>query len=310
MPTLPNAKPRRTKPSLAPLFWVGGKSRVVDFLIAALLPPARVADTHFIDGHVGSGVVSLAAIDRGVRSVSLRDAPGGVARWWAAMSTHNLDELTWALDAVMSTYLPLDAASYQRLRTRLNESLSRPQSGPVLCALFLVLNWSGYNGLWRTAQRTGACNVPWGGWTLADAAPVLRAQLAETHARLARPPGGVRVAVWDARGAVSVWDRAILDAAREGRGKPLVFLDPPYPGTFSGYAGTWRPADYEAYRHGCERLACAGVDVAITFPAAHKALLPANWPCVPFAIPDLVGGKGAPRGKRDEVLCLSPGFGA
>lgn len=184
---------------------------------------------------------------------------------------------------------------YERLRADLNVERARVSASPRLAALFLICNWAGYNGLWR-ANRKGENNTPWGGWTFEADWDVLCAQVTRTGQALQRAPLHTRV--WDAR--LDATPIPLVPA------RTILFVDPPYVGTYSGYAGTWGEADFARLREHLLTWAAHHVRVLVTFPLAGIHLLPANWPYTVLSVPNMVGGTKSQRNAREEVLMLSP----
>lgn len=298
MGTQAHDKQRRRAPALTPLIWVGGKTRKLALLRKHLpVPPGGIV----VEPFAGSGVFTLAALrDDAPQGFALLDAPTGVSRFWRALL--GAADVGAAVDALRAEHpVLIDGASYTRLRGALN---THTQDDARYAALFVAVNWSTFNGLWRT-NAAGRNNAPWGGWTLAKDWPVLREQLLQTQALLARASGTVRA--WDAREGDEGVREVFARVARTGA-PCTVLVDPPYPDTYTGYAGKWSEADFHVLRDaiiGWKRD-WPTLRIGITFPERRRDLLPPGWSCIPFDMPDLVSCAGASRGTRTEVLCLSP----
>src|SRR5262249_53145957 len=129
------------------------------------------------------------------------------------------------VDALVRALAPLDRGHsderYYRMRARWNEQSDLPRAQRA--ALFIYLNKTGYNGLWRV-NRKGKHNVPPGRYARPR---VFDADVLRADATLLR---GARLR--------SAPFEGVLERAAAG---DLVYLDPPYhpishPSSFTAYA--------------------------------------------------------------------------
>lgn len=134
------------------------------------------------------------------------------------------------------------AEHYYATRARWNDG--RRTTAAARAAMFIYLNKTCYNGLWRV-NRTGVFNVPIGRYsspTICDADGLAAAAAALSQATLR-----------------SGDYREILADARRG---DFAYIDPPYDGTFTGYtAKPFGPAEQAELAYTVRRLAERGVQV-------------------------------------------------
>lgn len=280
-------------PTGSPLLWVGGKKR----LVADILPVIGKPEV-FIEAHVGSGALTFGLLGAGILPQRLV--------WWDAVKPlldfyktvrGRSEDVNRALTAIQQKYPDgLDAQSFMEIRSEFNAG--RIEDGifpsPMTAARFLVINRAGFNGLWRV-NASGGCNVPWGRWTLPPADwDALRAHVTLTGVSLRRIP--LDFHLWDAR--KSGYPSAVPPGS-------TIYVDPPYPGTYSGYDSPWTIPDYAAQAARIlSWIRIPHVRVVVSFPEVNLDLLPPEPEIVRIKVPDTVGGRAAPRGYRSEVLAV------
>ena len=347
-------KARRTTVQNTPILWVGGKIRVMPFLVGELQARGWFTQPYTLtEAHTGSAALSFYLLSKGIEPpkptmlpaaqvplfgthvpqmalaptpapldpkasytpsrVILADAVAPLLAFYALVRNRHKDVQDALQTIRVDTGGTLDRPRYEALRTRLNFHIaafgSKVESYPPdAAARFLVLNWAGYNGLWRT-NRKGESNVPWGSWTLTRDWDVLSDQVGFSSSLLRTTPilDTVR---WDALQWEGCYPHCHLlreiFLSGDAHLQKLIYVDPPYPETYSGYANPWQLEHYIEFRKRLEFWAAFGAQVAVSFPAKHRNLLPEAWETVPLVVPDLVGQSAASRGSRDEVLVVSP----
>lgn len=314
VPDVRRTRRKATQP--APFLWVGGKSRVIP-AITRVLNERRWLNPPYalVEAFTGSAAFSLSLLTEDPEQptltplprpteVLLCDAVTPLLRTYRTIREIPSEVITCLRVLRGRVGGDLSREGYASIRAELNERIPGDGVDPALAAAFLVTNWSGYNGLWRT-NREGRNNVPWGKWTLARDWDVMERQVHRTSADLRRT--SVTFHPWDARdrGVVSDPIAAFLVGRPADAAPVLVYVDSPYPGTYSGYAGPWTPDDFVTLRHRLLRWHDLGARLLISFPAGHDELLP-SWPSEPVEVPDLVGHTAASRGVRAEILMTSP----
>jgi DNA adenine methylase len=179
--------------------WAGGKGQLLGQLEALLPKDARARRYH--EPFIGGGALFFHLRPR---VAELADANADLIATYASVRNE--------VDALVRALAPLDRAHsderYYRMRARWNEQLDLPRAQRA--ALFIYLNKTGYNGLWRV-NRMGKHNVPVGRYVRPHVydADVLRADSALLQgARLNAEPF-----------------ESVLDRAAAG---DFVYLDPPY----------------------------------------------------------------------------------
>jgi DNA adenine methylase len=179
--------------------WAGGKGQLLGQLEGLLPKDARVRRYH--EPFIGGGALFFHLQPR---VADLADANADLIATYAAVKSE--------VEPLLRALAPLDRGHseerYYRMRARWNEEadLSRVERA----ALFIYLNKTGYNGLWRVNSR-GKHNVPVGRYVRPHVfdADVLRADAALLRgARLHAAPF-----------------ESVLDRAASG---DFVYLDPPY----------------------------------------------------------------------------------
>lgn len=122
--------------------------------------------------------------------------------------------------------LPCTKEAYLAVRAEFNRARTPEATAhPVQAARLLYLNRRGFNGLWRQ-NRKGELNVPWGGERkepLPSLEDILRASRALEPAQILHGD----------------FEKVLTGA---GKGD-VIYADPPYAGTFTGYAGGFSDAD-------------------------------------------------------------------
>jgi DNA adenine methylase len=207
------AERERVRPLLK---WAGGKRQLLPQL-RRFVPPAF---GRYHEPFLGSGALFFDLWKRGAlrHGARLTDSNVDLIGCYTAVRA-NVEAVITALQRLAAARQQAPADHYYRVRDRLfnpaRTALHRPgqaEYSPDLAAMFLYLNRTGFNGLFRLNSR-GAFNVPAGRYAnprICDPANLRR--VAEA---LSTP--GVRLA--------HAGYESVLGAARDG---DFVYFDPPY----------------------------------------------------------------------------------
>ena len=274
--------------------WAGSKRRLVPRILGAL-PVLKSADRcTFWEPFFGAGHVThaLSALGRLPQCTIASDINAEL------MNVHfqvrdNLTRLASELAALKAQYLEATdrAAVYYAWRDEFNRGSA---ASPVLeAALFIALNKTGFNGLYRVNQL-GAFNVPHGRY---ENPAFLSIDDIIAVSTLMQP---VDIAI----GGMA----AYLTMPRPG---DVVYADPPYYGTFSSYAsgGFTDSKDQVKLAAKLNRLADIGVYVV-----ASNADCPeirdmyraeAGWDHIVLSRSQVINSDKTGRGKVSELLMVN-----
>ncbi len=198
------------------LKWAGGKRQLLPVL-RRFVPSVF---TTYHEPFVGSAALFFDLWSSGrIATARLADTNEVLVGCYAALR-HDVDAVIVALERLASRHRATGSTHYYEARTRFNAAIAKWRAagadvetfGPDRAALFIYLNRTGYNGLFRLNSR-GEMNVPVGRYRnpkICDA-PAL------TAASRALRTAGIRLehAPWD----------DVLDVAGAG---DFVYFDPPY----------------------------------------------------------------------------------
>jgi DNA adenine methylase len=198
---------------------VGGKSRIYP-QIRDLLP--NVVKGKYIEPFAGGAAVFFEYLDDDLRRNTpaiLADANPALINFYQVLA--EAPDVLWH-DARGLFDDHADPTHYYRVRDRFNDLMTSQLSNPghylTWAASFAYLNRTCFNGLWRVHQTRGTFNVPRGSYKNPQLPPL------EDYHRAGSMLGGVEL---------HDHYRPALDQAAEG---DVVYADPPYIGTFTGYA--------------------------------------------------------------------------
>lgn len=229
----------RSRPYLK---WVGSKQREAP----RLLPFARAAlgdEGVFYEPFCGSAAMTLALAPK--RAV-LCDAELGL------ITTHNVvRELPFEVSAALRGLSgPCTSDQYHERRRRLNELLADGEQSVEAAALFIFVNKAGFNGLWRVNSK-GQCNVPPG-------------SKIGTGTAISLPTESELVSVSQVLKRADIvrcpWQELTIEP---GPGD-VVFVDPPYLNTFTGYSNTAVPS-LESLHGRMSEWARSGAKIMFTY---------------------------------------------
>lgn len=164
--------------------------------------------------------------------------------------------------------------------------------GPAArAAAYLYMNRAGFNGLWRVNRR-GEYNVGFGKGELA--------RFNTENLRLAaRALAGADLRAGDYR--------AIVESVSAG---DVVYLDPPYDGTFSAYTAVkFAKSNQVEVAYTARKLAERGARVIVSnADTPDVRLLYAGWHVAEVSRRGTMSCDGAGRGRVGELLITSPGW--
>ena len=294
---------------MSALRWVGSKRRLAPLLVETLRPLLSAPGARLIEPFFGSGAGSAALRESGWRGEAIAGdscAPlicfhraaqlDFCAQIYAVAQEHEPPPLA-PLTVRRTHYeracgdMGLLAGEARRWASDSAEFTDDETEAVMLAGAFWWLNWRCFNGLWRT-NKAGEFNVaigcgPRGSWTPLPGLDALTA-----HRDLLQ------------RTALLCGDFAeTISHARPG---DVIYADPPYVGTFTGYGGGFGGAEQarlasllrEAHRRGVLVVA-SNSDTEYT-----RALY--GWAKIQeVEIAYSVGGKKDRRNKSSEVLIVT-----
>jgi DNA adenine methylase len=275
-------KPARAKPIVK---WLGGKSWLTGVIGDTLIE--RVAGTpgaRYFEPFVGGAAM---AAYLGLQDMVLGDACGPLIDTYYTI-TESPREVAHALNALYAA--GVDEASYYRVRD------IEPTLPLVAAARFIYLNKLGFNGLYRV-NRAGKFNVPYGKKFKDGVNPYSDYLWNEDATTMFDDFAAALV-----RANLLALDfRETLDYAVAG---DVVFCDPPYADTFTGYtAGGFGPDAQQDLAVQLQTLADIGATIVMTNADTAEIRALYAWATIcPTAEPRAVSRDGAQRGKAPCIL--------
>ena len=207
--------------------WLGGKRRLLDHILPHLLTGnGRLRGERYLEPFVGGGAVFFEVarrLEAGQRAI-LGDLLEPLINAYVRIRD-DVDQVIWRLEALRAERVQHPSATdhYYLTRARWNAGDQDRAEG---AALFLYLNRTGFNGLWR-ANKAGDHNVPVGRYPDLDffRAPAFSAA---SLRRVSHALQGQQIVAEDFAESL----------ARATRGD-VVYVDPPYApvkaGSFASY---------------------------------------------------------------------------
>lgn len=263
-----------------PLKWVGGKSKLLPQVKAALPPEFSRYHEPFVGG--GAVFFSVTDIKEG-EEVWLSDANPELIEFYEVLRD-NPEELMITVDRFRQNHC--EGLYYQVRAAQYTTKLDR-------AARTLYLNKAGFNGLYRKNKK-GEFNVPYG----KNANPSFydRENLLRASALLALPSVRLKVEPFSV-------------ALRSARAGSVVYCDPPYEplsptSSFKNYTGDgFSRADQTQLRNDMEAAYIRGAAVVTSNSSAPFILdLYARWDVKLVDAARSVNSDGAKRGKVKEML--------
>lgn len=212
--------------------WAGGKRALIPEIVKRLPPKFR----HYWEPFVGGGAVFF-ALDSRIRTAHLSDVNLELILTYRLIHRQPEDVIN---------ALRVHARKHNRRHyLHVRNTMHAEQDPVLLAARFLYLNKTCFNGLYRVNQQ-GRFNVPLGRHTnptICDDVNIRAASEVLAKASLTVQP----------------FDRI---APKSG---DLVYCDPPYDGTFTGYTGDGFTADdQKALRDACQQWRTDGAHVIVS----------------------------------------------
>jgi DNA adenine methylase len=206
---------------LPPLLkWVGSKRKLAA-LIGRQTRAAMGRKGRYLEPFIGGGSVFFWL--RPEQSIISDVVPELVGAYRAVLTAPA--DVSRALNALSKEAPTKEAYLEVRRAFNLTRKPGHAVPDPVQAARFLYINRRGFNGLWRT-NKSGACNVPWGG-ERTDALPS------------AEDIRAISQALQSTDIRHSDFSEVIACAGKND----VIYADPPYAGTFTGYAGGFSDQD-------------------------------------------------------------------
>ena len=236
--------------SLSPLLkWAGGKRQIIHELLSHF--PPGFNDYH--EPFVGAGSVFMEMVQRSLldgKGVHLSDRMEPLMNLYRVVRNHPQRFLAELLEnpAYANT---LEA--YTALRARFNalKPLLVPteEEGIELAALFVYLNKTGFNGMYRENSK-GGFNIPFG---------------RQTNPTLCDPESVMRLCAFLYQDRVALWCGDYSEHEERVKKGDFVYMDPPYHGTFTGYVKEgFGDKEQEELRDCFARLSSRGCLVALS----------------------------------------------
>lgn len=282
------------------LRWAGGKRTLSAKLSAEI---CAVRPRFYIEPFLGGGAIAL-SLPSALPKI-LGDVNPQLIDCWLCMQ-RNSGELYRELDAAVELY-GNGKAGYVKARQKFNEMIGNPRKmWAQRSALLMYLNARCFNGLWRT-NAYGYFNVPFGQlekprafhWN--DFIPYVKALktatiVADHYALTIGREMNKRLEPILKRGDLAAATLAMNDVA--------IYADPPYDGTFAGYAkGGFTDHDQEVLATLLGSAAAAGAAVWATNSDTPKVREWYSWAQIEEVNEHhSVGATGDRRGKRGCLL--------
>lgn len=264
------------------LKWVGSKAAVAPQILDILPSKCR----RFIEPMAGSAVIGLKMVAaRRAEQLVLCDVNDELIHLYQTVQTNPTGVATF----IRAMALRYNTSSEQQAvyKEWVAERNLERQRDTKSAARTVVINRSCFNGLFRVNAK-GEFNTPWGKRDKILTQPLVSA-VVETSALLTRAEAVLSSGQYDSWGTPNPGD--------------VIYLDPPYDGTFSAYSSRkWSEADLlsiAAYAKRAARFAQVFVSNSDT-PAVRAAFDGSTFH--PIAGRSCVSQKSRSRGPRKELL--------
>lgn len=261
-----------------PVKWVGGKAGLAEQILPLLPRDVRARRWH--EAFVGGGALFFHLLPR---TAVLTDTCADLMNLYEVLQA-GLDETFWGhICALELTHTRFNAKEqYEAVRALYNQQEHRSPSQRA--AWFLYLNKAGFNGLHRVNQK-GEFNVPFG-----DVKKVRfdRENLTTCGRELVRAE------------LFTTSFETTLDRAAPG---DVVYFDPPYLDTFSGYSGDFGPKEHVELSRVFRALDERGcITVLSTSDEPLIRELYQGFDVTVVSASHAVGARASSRGKVDELV--------
>ena len=212
--------------------WAGGKRSLIPEIVKVL--PEKFKS--YWEPFVGGGALFF-ALDSRIQKANLSDINLDLILTYQMLYKRPED----VIEALLDHESKHGPRYYRRVRNKQHDE----QDSVLLAARFIYLNKTCYNGLYRV-NKQGKFNVPIGRHTnpaICDKKNLLAVSKVLKKAKL----------------KVTAFDKI---KPKQG---DLVYCDPPYDGTYSGYTGTgFGDKDQKSLRDACERWRSTGCNVIVS----------------------------------------------
>ncbi len=279
--------------------WAGGKARLIPEILQRM--PGSYGRYH--EPFLGGGALFFHLAPE---AAEIADANVALIDMYSAVAG-GVDDVIARLRALRDDHVAGGLAAYLATRARFNALASGGQSvrGADAAAMFIYLNKTCFNGLWRVNRRAGHFNVPYGkrdAWCAVgedgeDGLRGIEDGLRAAAAVLARPGISMTSGSFAYQMGIS---------ARRPRAGDFAYFDPPYDGTFDAYTTSGFTADdQEMLSKWVHHLAENGVKVMAS--NADTPLIRSLYSGLRIDVVQAaraINSDGAGRGKVDELIIM------
>jgi DNA adenine methylase len=263
------------------LKWAGGKRWLAPIIAPGIYERLAVTGGRYIEPFLGGAAIAL---DLGLPNMILSDVCKPLVEMYHAICKAP-GSVSWSLQVMIDQ--GINAENYYAIRAASYPNRVRA------AARMIYINKLGYNGLYRENKR-GQINVPFG-----------KSSNGSDKRSLPSPEELVAVAAALAKARITTDDfRVTIEQAQRG---DVVYADPPYLGTFSGYsAGGFDDDEHVALAAVLQAAHERGAVVIASNSDNERVRALYDWAFVtPVEERHVIGATGARRGKRPAVLIVS-----
>lgn len=292
-----------------PLHWVGGKGKLVDTILAEIAIPDEYV---YCEPFLGAGAMYYHLVTTRPPQAAYAADTCQPLRLFHRVLNDTPQHLRAVFETLCQDHPPFvvnpatERLLYYDVRQKYNERRAGVYGGPEwevrVAAEFLYVNRFGHNGLYRE-NKSGGCNVP------AGSAGKKEDQYRKTKAAVLARLEAYQPVPQPA--SYRKWEDAVNAATSLAKmaGLPLVvYLDPPYLNTFTGYGQQWSdPESTQQLIDTCQRavLPAGSVIGMSNSPDVETLLDLPKWPEVHYlSRSGTMNRDAANRGKVKEVLAI------
>lgn len=267
--------------------WLGGKSDLADQIIPLL--PADVRTRKWHEPFVGGGAMFFRLMPRrAVLSDTCADLIGLYERLQSGVSTEFVDELNW----MMFSHNPGNKQKehFESVRKAFNQTRNISATSMTVSSItrrtawFLYLNRACFNGLHRVNSK-GEFNAPFG-----DGKPI---SFDFNNMR----------ACSNALRSAELFCQEFVNVMVQAQAGDVIYFDPPYLGTFTGYSGEFGVKQHVLLRDTFKALDNRGCIVVLStndHPTIRE--LYQGYEVTIVQAGRAVGAQASSRGKVDELV--------
>lgn len=267
--------------------YCGGKTRLLPYIIENL--PNTTFNNYF-EPFVGGGSVLFELLSKDLtyncnRNYTVSDINENLINCYEIIKT-NIEELITELE---KDIYKNNSESYYKCRTRFNDIKFDETNLVEKAALFIYLNKCGYNGMYRENSK-GKFNIPFG--------KMKNPKICDTKVLRKDSEGlkNVHIACCEYS--------SILELVEKN---DFVYLDPPYHETFTDYTNNkFNEDEQRELKTFVDELSKKGAFVMLSNSATDFIKdLYKDYKQINLTIKYSLGGKGADRGDKQELLILN-----